>query len=66
MPVLAQGVVAIAAGYYHNLALLSDHTVVAWGLQNTVPAAATNVVAIVRRLVAQPRAAGRRVGCRVG
>ena len=39
-------VVAIAAGYYHNLALLADHTVVAWGLENTVPASATNVVAI--------------------
>ena len=40
------GAVAIAAGYYHSLALLSDHSVVAWGLQDTVPASATNVVAI--------------------
>ena len=46
VPSLAAGAIAIAAGYYHNLALLSDHTVVAWGLQNTVPASATNVVAI--------------------
>jgi alpha-tubulin suppressor-like RCC1 family protein len=27
-----RGVVAVAAGYYHNLALCSDGTVVAWGL----------------------------------
>lgn len=46
VPVLATGVIAIAAGHAHSLALLSDRTVVAWGLVNTVPDSATNVVAI--------------------
>ena len=43
-------VVAIAAGYYHSLALRADGTVVGWGNnsdgQTTIPASATNVVAI--------------------
>jgi hypothetical protein len=44
------GVIAIAAGYTHSLALLTNGTVVAWGYnlmgQTTVPANLTNVVAI--------------------
>ena len=43
-------VVAIAAGFYHSLALLPDGTVMAWGRndkgQTNVPATATGVVAI--------------------
>ena len=41
---------AIASGWYHNLALKSDGTVVAWGAntlnQCTVPGDLTNAVAI--------------------
>jgi len=41
---------AVAAGYYHNLALRSNGTVVAWGLnsdgQTNVPAGLSNVVAV--------------------
>ncbi len=44
------GVVSIAAGFYHNLALMLDSTVVAWGDnysgQTDVPAGLTNVMAI--------------------
>lgn len=44
------GVVAIAGGFYHSVALRNDGTVVAWGLngdgQTTVPPGLTNVVAI--------------------
>ncbi|MSU40953.1 MAG: hypothetical protein EXS28_04470, partial [Pedosphaera sp.] len=44
------GVVAIAAGVYHTVALKQDGTVVAWGKnddgQTTVPAGLSGVVAI--------------------
>jgi alpha-tubulin suppressor-like RCC1 family protein len=47
-----KNVVAIAAGYYHSLALKSDGTVVAWGYnyegETNVPAGLTNVVASPR------------------
>lgn len=45
-----EGVVAVAGGYSHNLALRTNGTVVAWGSNNsgesTVPAGLSNVVAI--------------------
>jgi len=44
------GVIAIAAGYEHNLALKSDGTVVAWGYnangQTTIPSGLSDVIAI--------------------
>jgi alpha-tubulin suppressor-like RCC1 family protein len=43
---LLSRVVTVASGCYHTLALLSDHTVVSWGLLDSVPSSATNVVAI--------------------
>jgi alpha-tubulin suppressor-like RCC1 family protein len=50
MPSRLTGVVAIAAGSFHNLALKSNGTVVAWGentfAQSTVPTGLTGVVAI--------------------
>ena len=50
VPASATGVVAIAGGYLHSLALRGDGTVLAWGNNNTgqtnVPATATGVVAI--------------------
>ena len=50
VPFSATNVVAIAAGYYHNMVLRSDGSVVAWGNnsygQTNVPPSATNVVAI--------------------
>jgi hypothetical protein len=58
LPASATNVIAIAAGYYHSLALRADGAVVAWGAgtnntggtphfgQSIVPASATNVVAI--------------------
>jgi len=46
----AQPVIALAAGYSHGLALLSDHTLLAFGNndhgQATIPAAFTNFLAI--------------------
>ena len=50
VPANLTGVVAVASGGYHNLALLADGTVVAWGNNNygqsTVPANLSEVVAI--------------------
>ena len=50
VPAGLSGVVAIAAGYYHPVALKQDGTVVAWGGnhsgQTTVPAGMSGVVAI--------------------
>jgi alpha-tubulin suppressor-like RCC1 family protein len=48
VPAEAQsGVVAVAAGYRQSLALMADGSVVRWGRNNsTIPASATNVVAI--------------------
>lgn len=47
---LCAGVADIAGGWYHNLALKSDGTVIAWGRNNqgqlSIPAAATNTVAV--------------------
>jgi alpha-tubulin suppressor-like RCC1 family protein len=51
------GVIRVAGGYYHSLALRSDRTVVAWGLsgsrfngynygQTTVPPGITNAIAV--------------------
>jgi hypothetical protein len=49
-PAGLSGVVAVASGAYHNLALKADGTVVAWGddsySQTNVPAGLTNVVAV--------------------
>ncbi len=39
-------IVAIAAGYYHSLALRADATVVTWAFDYSTPASATNVVAV--------------------
>ena len=51
VPAGLSGVIAIAAGYQHSLALKSDGTVVAWGSnssgQATVPAGLTGVTSIV-------------------
>ena len=50
IPVAATNAIAVAAGYSHSLALMSDGTVLAWGdntvQQTIVPPSATNVVAI--------------------
>ena len=50
IPAAATGVVAIAAGWGHSLALRNDGTIVSWGDdtygQCDVPAAATNIIAI--------------------
>ena len=50
VPVSVSNVVAIAAGWWHSLALRADGTVIAWGDnsygQTNVPASATNIVAI--------------------
>jgi hypothetical protein len=51
VPATLKNVVAIAAGWYHSVALKNDGTVVAWGYTgsgvSTVPAGLANVVAIV-------------------
>ena len=50
VPATATGVVAIAAGYVHGLALRADGTVIGWGQngygQAAAPATATGVVAV--------------------
>jgi alpha-tubulin suppressor-like RCC1 family protein len=50
VPAGLTGVVAVAAGAYHNLALRRDGTIVSWGLndagQASVPAFATNAIAV--------------------
>lgn len=50
VPAGLTAVTAIAAGYYHSLALKSDGTVVAWGDnasgQTTIPAGLSGVTAI--------------------
>jgi hypothetical protein len=50
LPAGLGGVIAISAGYYHNLALKSDGTVVPWGYSDeglgTVPAGLSGVFAI--------------------
>ena len=62
VPALAMNVVAIAAGYYHNIALRADGIVATWGWDLPVPSDATNVVRGCGGLAALPRTAGRRVG----
>jgi hypothetical protein len=39
-------VVAISAGYYHNMALRADGTVVTWAFDYSTPANASNIVAV--------------------
>ncbi|HAV63354.1 MAG TPA: hypothetical protein DCY13_13435, partial [Verrucomicrobiales bacterium] len=51
VPAGLSNVVAVAAGYYHSLALKSDGTVVSWpdsilGVPTTAPAGLSNVVAV--------------------
>ena len=46
MPAGLSNVVAIACGSAHGLVLRADGTVVAWGMQNTVPPGLSNVTAI--------------------
>lgn len=50
VPADLSNVAAIAAGTYHNVAVRSDGTVVAWGRhtggQTNVPATATNIIAV--------------------
>lgn len=46
VPVNLSNVIAISAGYWQNLALKSDGTVVAWGATNTVATGLTNIIAI--------------------
>lgn len=50
VPADLNGVVAVSSGTYHNLALRSNGTVVAWGRhtsgETNVPANATNVIAV--------------------
>ncbi|MDQ1428780.1 MAG: hypothetical protein QOK39_2256 [Acidimicrobiaceae bacterium] len=49
-PTGLSGVVAIAAGFYHGLAVKADGTVIGWGLNNsgqiTIPAGLTGVTAV--------------------
>jgi len=46
VPPSATNVVAVAAGWYHSLALRNDGTVIAWGSIPIVPGSATNVIGI--------------------
>ena len=46
VPPTATNVIAVAAGWYHSLALRMDGSVVAWGSGSEVPASATNTVSI--------------------
>ncbi len=46
VPPSATNVIAVAAGWYHSLALRSDGTVVSWGAISNAPVEATNVVSI--------------------
>jgi hypothetical protein len=50
VPAGLSNVIAISAGYYHNMALRSNGTIVAWGenghAQTIVPAGLSNVIAI--------------------
>jgi uncharacterized delta-60 repeat protein len=50
VPISATNVMAVAAGYYHNLAVRADGTVIGWGATNggqtEVPVTANSVVAV--------------------
>ncbi len=46
VPPSATNVIAVAAGWYHSLALRDDGTIVSWGAISNAPDEATNVVAI--------------------
>ena len=46
VPPSATNVIAVAAGWYHSLALRSDGTVVSWGTISNAPVEATNIVSI--------------------
>src|SRR5579859_2078789 len=46
IPAEATNVVAVAAGWYHSLALRADGTVITWGIATNVPANVTNAIAI--------------------
>jgi alpha-tubulin suppressor-like RCC1 family protein len=46
VPPSATNVIAVAAGWYHSLALSADGTLLAWGAITNVPDGASNIVAI--------------------
>lgn len=46
VPPSATNVIAVAAGWYHSLALRNDGSVVSWGAISNVPDEATNVMSI--------------------